>query len=282
MIELAELQICLLGTFQVCWDFAPVGLHVWRNPWAPKLLKLVLLNRPQTLSAAEAVRILDGGLRRGIIDDALDQIRRVLAPGATISLDESDQIRFEPGPHCWIDLDTLLAHYQAGLRAVARGDMLPAILAFQEADALYQGDLLEETQEPWALPHRQKMQALYTEILERLAEGHAVLARYQDAVGFCYKALSHDPLHEITYQRMMVYYYYLGDMPGAEAAWRACHETLTNAGRRVSADTDDLWAQLSRTGDAPTVEAAAAQMPGTRAKHPARGSTRPGGRKGTR
>jgi DNA-binding SARP family transcriptional activator len=244
--ELAELQICLLGSFQVCWDFVPVSTHVWRSPWAPKLLKLALLMRPGTVSAVEAVRLLDSGLRSATIDDALDQVRRVLEPAATIYLDEKEQIRFEPGPHCWIDLDTFLGHYESGIRSAGRGEMLPAVMAFQEADGLYQGDLLEETQEAWVFPHRKRLQALYTEILERLAEGHAVLARYQDAVGFCYKALAHDPLRETTYQRMMVYYYYLGDMAGAEAAYLACREALENGSRHTSGETDDLWTRLNR------------------------------------
>lgn len=260
---MVELQICLLGSFQVCRDFAPLPATVWRNPLAFKLLKLILVMRPDgvpadILSSMKGFEVADPVRLPGLVDE----IRRVLEPQATVVL-EQGRIHFRPGAQCWLDLDAMLAHYRAGVAAAARGEMFPAILAFQEADALYQGDLLEESQEPWLVKSRRDVQEVYTDTLDRLAEGHAVLARYQDAVGFCHKALSHDPLREATYQRMMVYYYYLGDMSGAAEAYQACREALAAAGRRVSADTDELWGQLSRCElpSAPGAKAAPARAP---------------------
>jgi DNA-binding SARP family transcriptional activator len=243
-VRMAELQVCLLGSFQVCWDFAPVPPGVWRNRHAVRLLKLALVMRPEPVSVADAARLLGPGLTPGDVAAAAEQASRVLHPAAVLRVAEA-KVEFLPQGPCWIDRDALLAHYRAGVQAAARGDMFPAILAFQEADALYQGDLLEEIQEPWVLAPRRQLQELYTEILERLAEGHAVLARYQDAVGFCHKALAHDPLRESTYQRMMVYYYYLGDMVGAAEAYAACREALEGAGRRVSGETAELWKRLT-------------------------------------
>lgn len=241
-----ELQICLLGSFEVSWDFNPVPPSTWRSPYARRLLKLVLLRRPQPVPPDEAVALVGGGMVRADLGTAVEQIRRVLEPAATIMTDEHGALSFQAGPRCWIDIDALVNHYEAGTSASARGEMLPAILAFQEADALYQGDLLDEIQEPWVEERRVKLHKIYTDILDRLAEGHAVLARYQDAVGFCHKALSHDPLREETYQRMMVYYYYLGDLSGAADSFQACREALTEAGRKVSAETEELWERLSR------------------------------------
>jgi len=242
---MAELQICLLGSFQVCWDFAPVASAAWRNPWALRLLKLVLAQRPDPVPAAEAVRLIGSGIRPGDIAPAIESVSRVLQPAAALVAD-TDGITFRPGSACWIDVDMLMAHCQNAIAAANRGEMFPAILAFQEADALYQGDFLEEVQDAWALPQRRRLQSIYTDILERLAEGHAVLARYQDAVGFCHKALAHDRLKESTYQRMMVYYYYLGDLAGASEAYQVCRYALQDAGRQVSAETVDLWRQLSQ------------------------------------
>ncbi len=256
---MAELQICLLGSFEVCRDFAPLGHHVWQCPWAANLLKLVLIRRPDPVPATEALRLLGPGRTLEELPAAVEAVNQVLQPQAALVLDgpqsrdgdghprlDQSSLRFAPSPQCWIDVDAMRSHYEAGVKAASRGDMFPAILAFQEADALYQGDLLEELQAPWLVEPRRRLRQLYTEILERLAEGHAVLARYQDAVGFCHKALAHEPLRESTYQRMMVYYYYMGDMAGAEEAYRACQEALTGAGRQVSEETVALWDQLRR------------------------------------
>jgi DNA-binding SARP family transcriptional activator len=260
---MAELEICMLGTFQVLWDFVPVSPGTWRDSLAAKLLKLVLVKRPEALTVEEAARHLGAGVSPDRVEQALAAARRVLEPNAALVCGEDRRIRFQPGARCWIDLDTLRSHFEAGARAAARGDMFPAILAFQEADALYQGDLLEELQEAWVRAPRRELQELYTEILDRLAEGHAVLARYQDAVGFCHKALSHDSQRETTYQRMMIYYYYLGDMAGAAEAYRTCQETLEGAGHHLSAETVSLWERISRGGErgAPGSSAAAAMAP---------------------
>lgn len=256
---MADLQLCLLGTFEVCRDFVPIPHGAWRHPLAQKLLKLILLRRPDPVPIAEAARLL-GGVPESEILAAVAQANRVLAPGAFLLADSCGLIRFEAGPHCWIDLDAMLSHYDTGVSAAARGVMLPAVLAFQEADALYQGALLEELQEPWAAPARKRIAELYIEILERLAEGHAVLARYQDAVGFCHKALAHDPLRESAYQRMMVYYYYLGDLLASQEAYDACRQVLEDRGRTISEETAALWQSLSagRLAASPAQAAAAA------------------------
>lgn len=254
---MAELQICLLGSFQVSWDFKPVAASSWSNGKALRLLKLVLVRRPEPVPEQEAARLL------GVADPAAltAAVNQVIEPGGRLTLTADRRIAFEAGPACWIDLDALLQHYQAGVNAALRGEMLASVLALQEADGLYQGDLLEEVQEPWVAEPRKRLHAIYIEILDRLAEGHAVLARYQDAVGFCHKALAHDPLREVTYQRIMVYYYYLGEMVGALEAYQACRQTLEDAGRPVSAETMLLWEQLSRQ-DSAAVSPTALAAPG--------------------
>lgn len=256
---MADLQICLLGTFQVCWDFAPVAPAAWRDQLAPRLLKLVLVRRPDPVPVEEAARLLG---RHGGVLTALEQVNRVLHPAAALA-EEGGLIRFEPDPACWIDLDAMLDQYRTGSSAFARGQMLPAIMAFQEADALYQGALLdEERQESWVLEPRRRVAELYNDILDRLAEGHAVLARYQDAVGFCHKSLAHDRLREATYQRLMVYYYYLGDLSAAADTYQNCQEALAGVGRTLSPATADLWIRLSHCElpGAPHARAAAARQ----------------------
>lgn len=257
MNGLTELQLCLFGSFQICWDFVPAGAALGRNPQAAKLLQLVLVRRPDPVPAGEAMRLL--GLAPENLASALEQVNGALQSGAALRVDDSGQLRFEQGSRCWIDVDAMLSHYRAGVAAASRGDMLPAILAFQEADALYQGALLEEVQEPWVFPLRQELEKSYAAILDGLAEGHAVLARYQDAVGFCQKALIHGGPREETFQRMMVYLYYLGDMSGVHDAYLACCEALSVAGRRASPQTVELYQQLSQAKFPAPGQAAAAR-----------------------
>lgn len=238
---MAELQICLLGSFQVSWDFKPVPASVWGPNRAARLLKLLLLRRPEPVPQAEALRLQGVG----DLTPLVATVNRVLAPAASIRVAPDGSLTFAGSESCWIDLDALLEQYRAGVSAARRGEMLAAVLALQEADGLYTGDLLEELQEEWVAEPRRRLQALYAEILDRLAEGHAVLARYQDAVGFCHKALAHDPLREICYQRLMVYYYYLGDLESTRAAYQFCRQVLEENGKRISPESTSLWERLS-------------------------------------
>lgn len=252
-----ELQFYLLGQFQACWDYVPFKESVWRVPGSRQLAQLLLAHRPQGLTGYEAANQLRLSLAG--VEAAASHLAQLFQGGATI-LHDNGAYRLTPGPMCWVDSDAFRAHYQAGVAGLGRGEMLPAMMAFQEADALYQGEYLEEMQAPWAVAARAEFQRLYTDTLDHLAEGHAVLSRYQDAVGFCHKALARDPLREATYQRMMVYYYYLGAYEDALEAYRQCVAALEEAGRTASAETEELWQQLrQRTYPATRRDAAAAK-----------------------
>jgi DNA-binding SARP family transcriptional activator len=241
--EVAELQFYLLGQFQACWDFTPIKDSTWRVAGSRPLVQLLIACRPDGVAEHEACRLLR--LSPEALREAAGHLNAVLEGGAAVVYEE-ERLRIEPGAQCWVDVDTFRAHYRAGVAAAARGEMLPAIMAFQEADALYQGDYLEELQEDRVDRQRTEYQQLYTEILDRLAEGHAVLARYQDAIGFCHKALVRDPYREATYQRMMVYYYYLGAFEEAEEAYRQCRGALAEVGRAPGPETEALREQLQR------------------------------------
>lgn len=243
MMRMAELHFYLLGSFAVYQDFTPLGDSLWRVPGCRGLLQVLLHHRPAGLLVEEACRL--SRIAPDRFDAAIGHLSAVLATGAAI-VQEGDAIRLELGPKCWVDLDAFRSHYRAGVCAAGRGEMLPAVLAFQEADGLYQGEYLEELHGPWLAPVRTRLRQLYTEVLDRLAEGHAVLARYLDAIGFCQKALAHDPLREAVYQRLMVYAYYLGAPDEAEAAYRQCVAMLAACGRDPDPETEALWQQLRR------------------------------------
>jgi DNA-binding SARP family transcriptional activator len=257
------LQVYLLGSFQACRDGLPIEERAWGQPRAPRLLQLALLRRPAPVPVGEAVQLLGGGMTPAGIADLVERAERVLRPEARLTLDPDGFIRFEKTRSFWVDVDAMLSHYEAGLRSAARGEIFQAIMAFQEAESLYQGDLLEEADEGWVASERDRLRAIYAAILDRLAEGCAVLARYGDAVGFCRKALSLDPLREETYQRMMVYHYYLGDLEGVREAFEACRGVLGAAGRSISAETEALWQQLSRRAPDSTGSVVAAGRAGT-------------------
>jgi len=244
--SMKELQICMLGDFQLCWDYRPISESFWPHPMAKSLLKMVLISRPNSLSASEAVRRLGNGMEAGEISSLVKLVDSMLQPAASILLSSGDLIQFNKGPRCWIDYDALIAHYKQGIDSASRGEIFPAILALQEADALYQGDLLEEVNDFWVEQPRRELRQIYIDTLDRLTEGYSVLARYHDAIGYCHKSLSQDPLREATYQRMMVYYYYMGNLVGVEESFRACTGALADVGRQVDPVTVELWERLSR------------------------------------
>lgn len=252
-MALAELQFYLLGSFQACRDFVPLRESLWRVPGSKPLLQILLHHRTKGVTTAEACQL--ARLTPDHFPAAVQHLNQVLVDGAVIAA-EDERWRIRLGAKCWVDADAFRSHHRAGVRAAGRGEMLPAVLAFQEADALYQGEYLEELHGAWLARPRAELRRLYTEILDRLAEGHAVLARYPDAIGFCHKALVHDPLREAVYQRMMVYSYYLGVPEEAEDAYRQCVTVLAAVGRKPGPETEALREQLQRQPPAEALQRA--------------------------
>lgn len=124
---------------------------------------------------------------------ALDAALSTLCPGARVERVPGSVRLTLPG-ETWVDVAALQAWAQAGARREADGDWRGALVAYQEAECLYLGDLLEEEgPAEWAVAARLEARRQYTAVLEAMARCWRALGEPGYAEGFAAKARAMAP-----------------------------------------------------------------------------------------
>ena len=205
------LRVQLLGTFTIRRDGQALpALRTRKEAW---LLALLVLKHPQPMDRAWLAGALwpdsDEAQARYNLRRSLSNLRAALGP---------DAFRLtEPVPHtlglnlagAWVDLLAFDA-------AIRRSDSD----SLQEAVALYNGALLEDCGEAWALGERVRREQAFLCALETLAE-EAMGGRQWDAsAGLLRRVLDSDPLRENAVQNLMRCRAGGGDIPGALETYR--------------------------------------------------------------
>lgn len=101
---------------------------------------------------------------------------------------------------------------------------MQAILA--EAVDQYQGELLPGCFDEWLLSERERLGQIFLGALERLLLLLEDQADYTGAIRYGQRLLSHDPLHEPTYRRLMRLHALNGDRAGALRVYHTCATLL--------------------------------------------------------
>ena len=103
--------------------------------------------------------------------------------------------------------------------AVAAGD-------YEQAAALYPGDLLPECYDDWAVDERERLRQTYRGVLERLIRQKEDSCDYTAALGFARQLLQGDPLREETHRHVMQLHALKGDRAAALHAYQECADLL--------------------------------------------------------
>ena len=115
-----------------------------------------------------------------------------------------------------------LAEFERGLAQAAAtertGDRVTLRKALEQAVNLYRGDLLLSFYDDWVLLERERWREQFITTLDRLIVLLEELRDYPAAIVYAQRLLRHDPLHEVTYQRLMTLY-----AANGERAERAAH-----------------------------------------------------------
>ena len=110
--------------------------------------------------------------------------------------------------------------------AVHRTHAAAARAAFEEAVALYGGDLLPGCYDDWIFSERERLRQRLIEGLEQLAALCESLRDYPAAIHHANHLLRTDPLHETTYRRLMRLHALNGDRAGALRTYHVCTTVL--------------------------------------------------------
>jgi DNA-binding SARP family transcriptional activator len=246
--------------------------NIWRNgqlidPWergqAETVVKLLLTRRAGggwAVSPDELIEWLwpesdpESGLKKLL--PLLSNARHTLEPDieprdSNFILRGSSGYYFDlSGDVTWDVLDFRQAVYE-GMTQQRLGDLEAAIKVYGAAQALYRGDFMaEDRYASWAIPQRQALQNEYRDLLAALADTHARLGHYADAIRAGEAALEVDPLLESVYRQLMRYHYCAGDKGQALKVYRNCVKLFDELfGEGPTPQTKHLFEAISNNAE---------------------------------
>ncbi|NLX42458.1 MAG: AAA family ATPase, partial [Chloroflexi bacterium] len=241
------LSISLLGDFCIRHDGAPVT--DMDTPRLQSLLAFLLLHSDAPQSRAHlAFQFWPDATEaqaRANLRNLLHHLRRAL-PDAEACLHATVQtLQWRSEIRIVLDVadfDAALARAEAAQRA---NDAAAARQTWEQAVALYKGDLLPSCYDDWIIAPRERLRQAYLGALERLVGALEEQRDYRAAIEHAQRLIRHDALHEVAYRRLIRFHALNGDRAAALRVYHTCATTLQRElGVAPSQATREAYEQL--------------------------------------
>ena len=214
----------LLGAFQLVQDGQPVALGQAR---LEEVLAYLATHPGVAIPRAEIAYQLwpdsnDQQARTNLRKTLLMLRRRLPDADALIQVDRQQLTWRTDGP-CSVDVTDFTEHL-----AAAQADASPAAVRrhLESAVDLYAGELLPGCYADWVMPLREQLRQAYMDALDDLVDLLDQQRDYGAAVRVAQRAISHDPLHEAGYLRLMRLHALQGDRARALHVYHTCVTVL--------------------------------------------------------
>ncbi|HXF86600.1 MAG TPA: AAA family ATPase [Anaerolineales bacterium] len=257
------LRLHLFGTLRAFADEAPLKFPPRSKVGA--LLAYLVLQREHPLPRAlvagvfwpdESEEAARANLRRH-----LHLLRNLLPPAPSPWIQQiGETLQWNPQADSWLDV----AEFERYSRSEEH---------WEEAVALYSGDLLENLYEDWVFPERERLRSVYLDILTRLAWKFQSQRDYPKAIRYGAQLLAADPLREDSVRLLMTLRYQAGDRAGALREYEQCRERLRRElGVEPMPETMALYEVIARNAPLPGEAVPAREEGEVRSRpHPGRG-----------
>ncbi len=260
-MQAPSLRIQTFGQFNVWRDGQLID--PWERVQSKTIVKLLLIRRAaggRAVSPDELIEWLwpesnpESGRKKLL--PLLSNARRTLEPDieprdSNFILRSSNGYYFDlSGDVTWDTQDFQQLARQAAVQR-REGELEVAITAYKAACDLYVDDFLaEDRYAPWAIPQRQALQSEYRDSLASLAQAHAALGQYGDAIRAGEAALEEDPLQESIYRLLMRYHYCAGEKGKALKVYRNCEALFGELfGEGTTPQTKHLFEAISNNAE---------------------------------
>jgi DNA-binding SARP family transcriptional activator len=206
-----------------------------RRPVGKEILMELFWPNADPYAARNNLNVAIYGLRQ-----AFATIRRTLS----VVLFRDDRYLLNPEVEIWVDYEAFKEHLATARSLERVGELALAIQEYGRAEALYQGEFLEEDRyEDWPDELRRSLQDDYLALLDRLSEHHFELDDYGACVALCSKMLAVDACHEGPHRRMMQCWSRQGLAHLSMRQYWVCQETLT---RELAVEPSEATTELYR------------------------------------
>ena len=225
LLPMPELQVYLLGRFQIIVDNVPVEESRWVRKKARVLLKVLALAPGHGVHREQLLEILwpdmeaDAALNN--LHKVIHAARRVLEPvlpsgGSRFLITRDSRVALAD---VWVDVSEFERLANLALRSGESNSLTAAL-------ALYRADLLEEDlDEDWASLHRERLRLLHQRVLTRFADTLED-AGDERVIEILHRLLATNRASEDAHRRLMKLYAAGGQRHLALQQYKLCCEAL--------------------------------------------------------
>jgi ATP/maltotriose-dependent transcriptional regulator MalT/DNA-binding SARP family transcriptional activator len=237
------LYIRALGRMQVQIDNHRVTSSEWQTQAARDLF-FMLLAYPEGMTRDEICLILwpDASTEeaRFRFKNTVYRLRR--AVGRNSVLLDQEIYRFNNKLDYEYDVEIFLKENALAARS---DDPMEKLAHFREAVKVYRGNYLTEVEETWTLNPREYLRQNFLNILLKAAGIYFDMAKYDQALEYCQRALNEDNLLEEAYRMALRTFAAMGDRVGLVRQYQQCVEVLEREiNTEPSPQTQALYQQL--------------------------------------
>lgn len=226
------LVVYCLGPFRVYQDEQPIV--DWPSSKGKCIFKYLVTHRERPVAKEVLMELFWPGAHpdaaRNSLNVAIYGLREALRqarPAFSHVLFQDDCYLFNPDLEIWVDVEEFMEHVRVAQDLERRGELAAAIHNYRAAEALYQGEFLEEDRyEEWLIPERQRLQDDYLSLLDRLSRHYFAKEDYAACATLCSKMLAVETCCEDAHRRLMRCYSRQGQRYLALRQYHLCVETL--------------------------------------------------------
>ncbi len=230
------LRIYLLGEFKLLRGNEEIPIEKWKSKKALMLFKYLASRRHHGYIPKDLLMELlwpdqSPDMTNSRLNDALSALRKVLEPGlirgkpSSYLLREGHSYKLDLGEDGMVDAALFEQTLQAAENEISADQ---ALSIYQEAEALYRGDFLEEDPyTEWCLAERDRLKDIYLRLLTKIMEAFEQKSDYPKAAAYGEKFLQIDPYAEEIYQHLMRQYARMGNRSMIKRTFEKCKKMLT-------------------------------------------------------
>ena len=253
---MATLRVHLFGKFRVAYDGRPVeGLESRK---VQELFSYLLLQRGHPQPRESLVELLwsesASAASRKNLRQLLWQLQSALEPGGAsdgprLLAAGPDWVEINARADLWLDVAELERAAGAAQGVPGRDLNGAQVGALRDAASLYEGDLLEGCYQDWCLFERERLQAMYLGMLDKLMAYCEAHQDYESGLDYGERILRYDRARESTHRQLMRLHSLAGERTAALRQYRQCVEALEQElGVKPSRRTTALYEQLRADG----------------------------------
>ena len=226
-------KIRLLGKFSV--QRSDCEIEPFPSAKAKELFCYLLLHRDRSHSREVLASLLWGDCStsqsKKYFRQTLWQLQQTLrghSPenSARLLQVDDESLRLDSQPRLWLD-SAVFEQAFVPVRGIA-GEQITEQQGrcLQDAVSLYKGDLLEGHYQDWCLYHRERLQNIYTVMLDKLMGYCEAHRKFEEAMAHGESLLRQDQACERTYYRLIRLHYLAGNRAGALRQFLRCKIAL--------------------------------------------------------